>query len=64
MKKLYRSKKDRKFSGVIGGIGKYANVDSNLLRVLFIVLVLMTGLFPMVIAYIIASFFLPENPNE
>ncbi|PJA89837.1 MAG: hypothetical protein CO137_02085 [Candidatus Magasanikbacteria bacterium CG_4_9_14_3_um_filter_32_9] len=64
MKRLYRSKKDRKFSGVIGGIGEYTNTDPNLLRIIFVLLVLMTGVFPMVIAYIMASFFLPENPNE
>ncbi len=64
MKRLYRSKKDKMFAGVIGGLGEYTNTDPNLLRVVFVVLVLMTGLFPMVIAYILTSFFLPENPNS
>jgi phage shock protein PspC (stress-responsive transcriptional regulator) len=35
--KLYRSVKDRKLGGVLGGLADYLNMDSSLLRIIFIV---------------------------
>ena len=37
MKKLYRSRKDRKIAGVCGGIGEYLGIDPTILRVIFLV---------------------------
>ena len=59
MKKLRRSRTDRVVAGIIGGFGKYFEIDSVLLRVIFVLFVLVTGLFPGVIAYIIAIFIIP-----
>ncbi|MCF6276870.1 MAG: PspC domain-containing protein [Candidatus Magasanikbacteria bacterium] len=64
MKKLYKSKKDKKLSGVLGGVGEYLSVDANILRVIFVLLVFTTGFFPMIAAYVLATVFLPENPNQ
>ncbi len=65
MKKLYRSKKDRKIAGVFGGIGEVYGVDSNLLRLLGILLVLATGVLPVLVTYLIAWMILPDgNPEE
>ena len=36
VKKLHRSKDDRWLAGVCGGIAEYFNIDSTLVRVLFI----------------------------
>jgi len=36
-KKLYRSRTDRKIWGVCGGLAKYLNIDSTLVRVIAIV---------------------------
>jgi phage shock protein C len=63
MKKLYRSDKDKVFAGVIGGLGEYLDIDSTVLRLGFVVLVLMTGIFPGVIAYAIALFLVPKAPH-
>lgn len=63
MKKLYRSRTDRKVCGLMGGLGEYFNVDANVLRLLFIFACIFTGLFPFVIAYILACFFIPEAPD-
>ena len=35
MKKLCRSRKDRKIAGVCGGIAEYLDISSTLVRVLF-----------------------------
>jgi len=61
-KKLYRSKSDRFISGVCGGIAKYFNIDSNLVRVLFVIISFTGGVG--IILYIAALIILPENPNE
>ncbi|KAA0548757.1 PspC domain-containing protein [Bacillus sp. BGMRC 2118] len=37
MKKLYRSRKDRKISGSIGGLAEYTGIDAALLRILFVI---------------------------
>jgi len=64
MKKLYRSKENRVFNGVIGGIGEYYNVDPVLLRLFWTALVILTGVFPGIIAYIIAIWIVPDKPKE
>lgn len=61
MKKLYRSKKDRKIAGVCGGIAEFFVVDSTLIRLGWILLTFMTGIFPFVLAYIIAAIIIPEE---
>lgn len=46
-------------AGVLGGFGEYFGVDANVLRVLYVFFLLITGVFPGVIAYIIAIFLMP-----
>ncbi|MBT2572837.1 PspC domain-containing protein [Bacillus sp. ISL-51] len=58
MKRLYRSEKNRKIAGVIGGLAEYLNMDASLLRIIAVVLTLLTsGLVPLV--YIIWCFVVP-----
>ncbi len=60
MKKLTRSKSDRKLAGVIGGIAAYTGVDSSLLRVLFVVgLILGAGVLAFV--YLVWMFLVPNE---
>lgn len=63
MKKLRRSTKNQTVAGVIGGFAEYFNVDPTLLRVLFVFFLLATGLFPGVIAYIVAIFMMPRDTD-
>ena len=58
-KKLYRSKKDRVFAGVCGGIGEYLGVDPTVIRLLAVILGF-TG--SGVLAYIVEAILIPENP--
>ena len=62
-KKLYRSKDNKIFAGVIGGIGEYFEIDPTMLRVAYIILSVFTGFFPGVIAYIFMSLVVPKNPG-
>jgi phage shock protein C len=43
LKKLTRSSSDRMISGVCGGLGVYFNIDSTLVRIIWVVLTLMGG---------------------
>jgi phage shock protein C len=60
-KKLYLSSNDKKISGVCGGIGKYFGVDSTLIRLVWIVTTVLTGIIPGIIGYIIAAIVMPNE---
>jgi len=59
MKKLYRSKNGAVFLGVLAGLSDYFKVDPNIIRVLFIFAVLLTGGVPGFFAYFAALLFMP-----
>lgn len=61
MKKLYRSEKNKIFAGVLGGLGEYFEVDPVILRIIFVLLVVATGIFPGIIAYLIALILIPKK---
>lgn len=60
-KRLYRSKHDQKISGVCGGIAEYLEIDSTIIRLLWLVSIFVFG--TGVIIYIIASIIIPERGN-
>lgn len=62
MKKLYKSNKDKVLSGVIGGMAEYFDIDATLLRLGFVVFLVITGVFPGVLIYIIAALIVPNHP--
>jgi len=59
MKKLKRDTRHAMVAGVIAGFAEYFVVDVTVLRVLFIAALLITGFFPLGLAYIIAIFIMP-----
>jgi phage shock protein C len=59
--RLRRSRSDRKMFGVCGGLGTYFNIDSSIVRILFVVAVLASfgiGVF----AYFLMAVVIPEEP--
>ena len=64
VKKLYRSKENRIIAGVLGGIAEYLNVDPVAVRVLYIIFLCMTGVFPLILAYLLMYLIVPENPAK
>ena len=62
MKKLYRSKSDRKLAGVCGGLAEYLNIDSTIIRVIWAI----TSLFAFagIIAYVVCAVIIPEEPED
>jgi phage shock protein PspC (stress-responsive transcriptional regulator) len=59
MKKLLRSKKDRKLGGVCAGIGQYFAIDPTIVRVGFVLLALPGGLG--ILPYILLWVVIPEE---
>lgn len=61
-KKLYLSNHDKKISGVCGGLGEYFNIDSTLIRLIWIIAAIPTAVFGATIVYIIAAAIIPRRP--
>ncbi len=62
MKRIYRSRTDKKIFGICGGIGEAYDIDPTLIRIVVVFLALATGLLPMIATYIIAKFLIPSAP--
>lgn len=62
VKKLYRSSTDKMISGVCAGIAEYYSIDPTLVRIGTVILLFVTGFFPMLIGYIICAAIIPERP--
>ncbi len=61
VKRLYRSKKDRIIAGVCGGLAEYFSIDSNLMRIIYVILFLVTGILPLIIIYLLVWVLVPEH---
>lgn len=59
-KKLYRSRSDRRISGVCGGLANYFNIDATLVRLLFLLGLLFVG--GTFFAYLVLMIVIPEEP--
>ncbi|OHB25812.1 MAG: PspC domain-containing protein [Parcubacteria group bacterium RIFOXYD2_FULL_52_8] len=63
MKRLYRSRTNRVFAGICGGLSDYLEVDATVLRLIWLLVLVFTGFFPGGLVYIIAIFVIPEEPG-
>lgn len=63
-KRLYASTTDRMLAGVCGGIAEYADSDPTLIRLLWVIVTVVTGIFPGLLAYLVAAVIMPKQPNE
>jgi phage shock protein C len=59
-RRLYRSRDDRMLAGVAGGLAELWDADPSLVRVIWVILVPLTGGFAL-LAYIIMAFVVPEG---
>ena len=60
-KKLVRSSNDRKIAGVCAGVADYFDMDTTLVRVLWLLATLVPG--PNILAYLIMWIVLPVGPT-
>ncbi len=62
---LTRSTTDRKFAGVCGGLGDYFEIDSTVVRVVWVILGIVPGCFILgLLAYLVAWFIIPERATS
>jgi phage shock protein C len=61
--RLYRSVDDRVIAGVCGGLADRLALDPSLVRVAWAVLALVTGIFPLLVVYVIMAAVVPEDPK-
>jgi phage shock protein C len=59
-KRLYRSSRDRMLGGVAGGLAEYFEIDSTLVRILFVITLFIGG--TGILAYILLWIVVPEAP--
>lgn len=62
VKRLYRSRKDKKIAGVCGGLGEYFNVDPVFFRIAFLIATLIWG--GGLIIYLIMWLWIPKEPEN
>jgi phage shock protein C len=60
--RLYRSRNDRMLAGVAGGVAEMLALDTSLVRIVWALLVVLTGGIALVL-YIIMAFVVPEAPD-
>ena len=60
-RKLYRSSTDRVLSGVCGGLAEYSSMDPTVMRLLFALGTILTGIIFGLIAYLIMALVVPEK---
>ena len=58
-KKLYRSTTDRKLTGLCAGIAEYADIDVSVVRLLVLMVVILSGVLPGLLAYLLGSIIVP-----
>ena len=60
--KLYRNTSDSTISGVCSGLAEHFNMDTSIVRILFILMFFSS--FPIGIIYIIMALVVPEKPKS
>jgi phage shock protein PspC (stress-responsive transcriptional regulator) len=61
-KRLYRSRTNKVFAGVLGGLGEYFEVDPALLRLIFLLILILTGVVPGIVFYLLAIAVVAKQP--
>jgi phage shock protein C len=62
-KRLYRSRTDRKITGVLGGWAAYLGADPSLVRIGYVLVTVLTGFFPGILLYLLMVFVIPVEPG-
>ena len=58
---LRRSRRDRVFAGVVGGLADYFGIDSSLLRIIYVLVSIFSAAFPGILVYIILWLVMPQE---
>ncbi len=61
IKRLYRSEKDRKLTGLCAGLAEYFNIDVTIVRILVLGIIILSGILPGTALYFITSLITPTE---
>jgi phage shock protein C len=50
-------------AGVLGGLGDYLNIDASIIRIIYALLTLFTGIVPGLIFYVLLIIIIPSEPK-
>ena len=64
MKRLYLSRTNKKIAGICGGIGETYDIDPTLIRLMLVFLCVATGIFPILITYLVGWVVIPAKPQN
>ena len=64
VKRLYRSKVDRIIAGVCGGFAEYFNIDPTIVRVLWLVILFLSGFWLGLLIYLVCLIVMKDNPEQ
>ncbi len=59
-----RSQRSRMIAGVCGGIAEYLDVDPTVVRVVYALLTIFTGVLPGVLVYLVLLLVIPSQREE
>jgi phage shock protein C len=62
VKRLYRSKNNKIIAGVCGGLAEYFSIDPTIMRIIYVLLSIVTGIVPLIIIYLIMWVLIPLQP--
>ncbi|SEO68913.1 phage shock protein C (PspC) family protein [Amphibacillus marinus] len=60
-KKLYRSDTNIMLTGVLGGVAEYLEIDATLVRLGYVIAMIFSAIFPLVLLYIAAAIIIPKK---
>lgn len=58
---LRRTSQDKMIAGVMGGIAQHFGLDSNLLRVVFVIASILSAAFPGILVYLVLWLVIPNE---
>ena len=61
-RRLHRSVVDSKIAGVCGGLGEYFDTDSTIVRLVWALVTIFTGIVPGILVYLAAWLIMPLGP--
>lgn len=62
-RRLVRPRADRKIAGVCAGLAEYFDLDLTLVRVLWLIVTIFSGIIPGIVGYVVAWIVMPESPE-
>jgi phage shock protein C len=60
-KKILKKSNEKMLFGVLGGVAEYFEFDPTVVRLVFVIIALLTGVMPAIILYIVAALIMPKK---